>query len=89
MRHAGLELVGQISGAEHAMVYQRVDMLNQLVFDFATKQAKLIGPLLNCAKVINDSMSKLIKENFANVWRKFCRRCLTVCLIPCLKQATQ
>lgn len=56
MRHAGLEFIDRIAGAEHALVYQRVDILDMLAFDFAAKKATLIGPLLNCAM---DSVSRL------------------------------
>lgn len=49
MRYAGLEFIGGITGAEHAMVYQRVGMVDRLAFDRAANQAKLIGSLLNFA----------------------------------------
>ena len=52
MRCAGLKFIGEILDAKHALVFQRVDVLNRPVFDFASKQAKLIGPLLNWAMVL-------------------------------------
>lgn len=62
MRHAGLEFVGQISGAEHALLFQRVGLLDRSEFDRASKQAKLIGSMLNVAISALSQCKSLIRK---------------------------
>lgn len=67
MRCAGLKFIGGIVDAKHALVFQRVEVLNRPVFDFASKQAKLIGPLLNWAMVLmrrSKSLCKKVTQRF-------------------------
>lgn len=47
MKKAGLQLVGRVSGAEHALVFKRIKGVNLQALGRVDRIAKLIGPILN------------------------------------------
>ena len=49
MREMGLKFVGQVEGASHALVFQRVGDVNKIKFKYLKSIAKSVGPFFNLA----------------------------------------
>lgn len=61
MRHAGLECVGKIIGAEHAIIYRKIGDVNQKALNLAVKKAKIIGPFINFIRPLASNVKNFFK----------------------------